>query len=138
GSRAAARVAGITDAQRRLTAHEIPWDEVLDAVRALVPEGTSLDEVNAVAQAPWEPLLPVEGPLRSPRIALITLTFVGPTIVDPVTATTKLSTIDGYVDARFDSSTLADVSYRTVVRLMLDVTATTGRFADPTASEDQE
>lgn len=134
GSRAAALVSGIRTAQYGVTAHEIDWDAVLDSVRGLLPEGTTLDEANVVAQAPWEPALAVEGPLRAPRIALLTITFVGPTIVDPATATTRLSRVTGYVDAHFDSSTLTDGVYKTIVRLMLDTDGTSQRFPDPSGA----
>lgn len=131
GSRAANLLAGIRTAQYGVTANEINWDDVLDAVRALLPEGTTLDEANVIVQAPWEPALAVEGPLRSPRLATLTLTFVGPNIVDPVATTTNLSTLTGYVDARFDSSTEVDGAYKTIVRLMLNADATSHRFPDP-------
>lgn len=131
GSRAAALLAGIRVAQHGVTANEIDWDSVLDSVRALLPEGTTLDEANVVVQAPWEPALSVEGPLRAPRIATLTLTFVGPNIVDPVSTTTQLSKLTGVVDVRFDSSTATDGVYKTIVRLMLDSEATSQRFPDP-------
>lgn len=138
GSRAAALVDGILVAQHGVTAHEISWDAVLDEVRALAPAGTSLDEANVVVQAPWEPALPIEGPLRAPRIATLTLTFLGPTIIDPVVLTTRLAQIEGYVDSRFDSSILAEGGYRTVVRLMLGSEAVSARFADPSGASTSE
>jgi type II secretory pathway pseudopilin PulG len=134
GSRAAALVSGIRTAQYGVTAHEIDWDAVLDAVRALLPEGTTLDEANVVVQAPWEPALSIEGPLRAPRIATLTLSFVGPNIVDPVSTTTKLSKLTGFVDARFDSTTAVDGVYKTIVRLMLSADATSQRFPDPSGA----
>lgn len=134
GSRAAALLAGIKAAQHGVTANEIAWDDVLDTIRGMLPEGTTLDEANAMVQAPWEPALAVEGPLRSPRLAILTLTFVGPNIPDPVSTTTRLSTLTGFVDARFDSVTGVDGGYKTVVRVMLNAEATSGRFPDPAAS----
>lgn len=131
GSRAAALLAGIRTAQHEVTAHEIDWDASLDAIRALLPEGTTLDEANVVVQAPWEPELSIEGPLRAPRIATLTLTFVGPNIVDPVLTTTRLGTLTGFVDARFDSTVESDGVYRTVVRVMLSAEAASERFPDP-------
>jgi hypothetical protein len=136
-SRATALVAGITTAQQTVTVNEIPWDVVLDQVAAMAPAGTAIDQATAVAQAPWEPTLTVEGPLRSARIALITMTFGGPTVIDAATMTTRLSQLTGYVDSRLDSSVLGeDGRYATVVRVMLDVEAASGRFAaaDPAAS----
>lgn len=138
-SRATALVAGITTAQQTVTVNEIPWDVVLDQIAAMAPAGTVIDRATAVAQASWEPALPVEGPLRSARIALITMTFGGPTVIDAATMTTRLSQLTGYVDSRLDSSILGDDGrYGTVVRVMLDVEAASGRFAaaDPVASGD--
>lgn len=134
GSRAAALLAGIKTAQFGVTANEISWDDVLDSIRALLPEGTTLDEANVVVQAPWEPALSVEGPLRAPRLATLTLTFVGPNIVDPVLTTTNLSKLTGYVDSRFDSTTEVEGVYKTIVRVMLNADATSHRFADPAAT----
>jgi len=135
GTRAANRLAGIRIAQQGVTAHEIPWDRVFDGIRGLLPEGTSLDEAVAVAQAPWEPALSIEGPLRSSRLAVVTITLVGPTVVDPAVTTTQLSRVTGFVDARLDSSIWSDDRYRTVVRLMLDIDAVTGRFAADSAEQ---
>ena len=135
GSRAAAQLAGIKAAQTGVTANEIVWDDVLDAIRGMLPEGTTLDEANVVVQAPWEPALAVEGPLRMPRLATLTLSFVGPNIIDPVATTTRLSTLTGYVDAR---SVATDGGFKTIVRVMLSADATSGRFAEPTAASPDE
>lgn len=135
GTRAAALVTGIRAAQQGVTANEITWDEVLDSIRAMLPEGTTLDEATVVVQAPWEPALSVEGPLRAPRLATLTLTFVGPNIIDPAATTTRLSQLAGFVDARFDSSTFSETGYRTMVRVMLDAEATSGRFAAESAAD---
>lgn len=137
GTRAAALVAGIETAQRGVTTNEIAWADVISSIAALAPQGTSLDGAVVVAQASWEPALTVEGPLRSSRIALLTLTFGGPTTIDAATLTTRLSQLPGYVDSRFDSSIRSeDGRYATVIRVMLDGEAASGRFAEAPASTD--
>jgi type II secretory pathway pseudopilin PulG len=140
GARAAALVAGIEAAQQTVTLNEIPWDVVFDQIAGMAPEGTIIDGATVVAQAPWEPALSVEGPLRTTRVALLTLTFGGPTVIDAATMTTRLSQLAGYVDSRLDSSILDDGGrYATVVRVMLDVEAASGRFAaDDEAGSDAD
>ncbi|WP_395640469.1 hypothetical protein [Pseudolysinimonas sp.] len=131
GTRMAALVAGITTAQQAVTTNEMAWADIVASIAALAPEGTSIDGATVVAQASWEPALSVEGPLRSSRIALLTLTFGGPTTIDAATLTARLAQLPGYVDARFDSSIRSeDGRYATVVRVMLDGEAASGRFVD--------
>lgn len=128
GSQALALVDAITTAQVGVTVNEIPWDSVIGSIRGMLPADTVLDAVAATAQAPWEAPLSVEGPLRKSRIATLTLTLVGPTVVDAVGLTSSMARLDGYVDSRFDSSIWNGTSYVTVIRVMLDAEATTGRF----------
>jgi type II secretory pathway pseudopilin PulG len=137
GTRASALVAGITAARQSVTVNEIAWADVVGQIAALAPQGTTLDAATMVAQAGWEPPLSVEGPLRTPRIALLTLSFGGPSPIDAAALTLQLSQLKGYVDSRFDSSILGDDGrYVTVIRIMLDSDAASGRFAaTPDGSE---
>ena len=131
GTEAAALVAGIEVAQQSVTSNEIAWPEVVASITALAPEGTALEGATLVAQASWEPSLSVEGPLRTSRIALLTLTFRGPTTIDAATLTTRLAQLPGYVDSRFDSSIRGeDGTYTNVIRVMLDRGAVSDRFAE--------
>jgi len=138
GSQALALVDAITAAQVGVTVNEIPWNDVIAGIRGMLPADTTLDAVAATAQAPWEAPLSVEGPLRKSRIATLTLTLLGPNVVDAVNLTASLQELDGYVDSRFDSSIWNGSNYVTIIRVMLDGDATTGRFgpdAEPATAE---
>lgn len=133
GTRAAALVDGIMKAQTATTANEVLWEPLLMKIAAMMPAGTDFGQVVAVTQAPWEPPLPVEGPLRSSRMAIVTVSFFSPTVVDPALVVPQLPALPGFVDARFDSSVWDDsyLHYVTTIRVMFDEAATSGRFADP-------
>ncbi len=140
GSRAASLVTSIRSAQTRVTENEVLWQGVLSQLVAFLPEGTTVRTISAVAQASWEPPLTVEGPLRQSRLALVTLTLLSPTVLDPASVVPLLSGIEGYVDARFDSSVLEPGvgQYTTVIRVMVDSEASSGRFVDAVSEGDDE
>jgi hypothetical protein len=139
GTRAVALVEGIRAAQIDVTGNEILWESVLMQIAAMMPAGTDFGSTIAVGQAPWEPALSVEGPLRSSRLAVITINFVSPTMVDPAGVVPKLSTLPGYVDSRFDSSIWDEtyLHYVTTVRVMFDHDAVSNRFTDASGDDSE-
>lgn len=131
GTRAAALVDGIRSAQSHTTSNEVLWESAIMQVIAMMPDETQIGQVVGISQAPWELPLNVEGPLRSSRIALLTFTFTSDVVIEPARIVPQLSTMPGYVDSRLDSSVWDDsyAHYRTVVRVMFDEGAVSGRFA---------
>lgn len=140
GTRAAAQVAGIQAAQTYTTSNEVLWEPLLQKIAGLMPEGTRVGQVVALGQAPWEPPLSVEGPLRSPRVAVLTVMFTSSTAIDPSLMVARLATLEGFVDARFDSSIWDEtyLQYQTTVRVMLDGRAASGRYAEATADAETD
>jgi len=137
GTRAAARVRGIREAQVYATSNEVLWESIATRIAAMMPGEARLGQVVGISQAPWEPVLPVEGPLRSSRLALLTVSFTSQTIIEPSQIVPQLATMPGYVDSRLDSSVWDDARgrYVTIVRVMFDEQAMSGRFvsAEPAA-----
>jgi hypothetical protein len=138
GTRAASLVTGIRTAQTYATGTELLWEPLTMQIAGLMPEGTLIRQISAAAQAPWEPALTVEGPLRQSRLAIVTITFSSPDIISSASIVPKFAELEGYVDARLDSSvwdsTIAQ--YSSIVRIMLDADAVSDRFTGVSEEDD--
>lgn len=140
GTRAAALVDGIQVAQTATTANEVLWTPILNDIAAMMPEGTRYSQIVALGQAPWEPALPVEGPLRTSRTASILFSVYSPVVLDAAVVVPQLQGLTGYLDSRFDSSLWVDdeALYQTTIRVMFDREAVSARFGETAAEAGTE
>ena len=129
----AARMASLVkrseEAQHVVTATEIQWASLFAAVEPLVPEGTVVAGVAFQAPAPWEMPFPAEGPLREPRVAVVTLELAGDTYDGAAEFVAKAPSIFGFSDIKIDNTELKEGRYITTVKLTLAADAVSGRYA---------
>lgn len=125
-SGASARIAQVREVG---TSTEVLWRSVIDEIRSILPEGTTLSGVTAVGRAPWDPDLTVTGPLRAPRVATLTVVVTSPTVPDAAALVRALGKLTGYADASADSVVKEGEAYTTTITLNLDAEALSGRFA---------
>lgn len=134
-SRLAAFAQKSEQAQQVVTSTEVRWAPLLAELGRYVPEGTAIGGVAFQAPAPWEPPFAPEGPLREPRIALITLELVGSDYAGAARFVENIPKLYAFSDVKIDSSEFKDGFYITTVKLTLTEDGLRGRFAPAESGE---
>jgi len=128
----ASTVTAIRQAQQVGTSLEVLWSPLLSQIRASLPEGTQLSGVTATGQTPWGAALSPEGPLRAPRIAVLSLVVSSPAAPDIAAITSALRALPGYADSAVQSTVAtSDGTTTTTISLTLGAHALSGRFETP-------
>lgn len=127
-----------TTLQARLygTSTEVVWADVIDAIKRILPEGSSVEALTALSSVPWEPQLVATGPLREPRMSTLNLVIASSTVPDTTGLFRSLDTITGFADATQDSVTAVGDGFRAVYTLNFDAEALAQRFAAVEAVEE--
>jgi hypothetical protein len=125
-------------AQQKVTSTEIQWYPLAVAIAARVPADVAWSGIALSAPAPWEPPLIPEGPLREPRVALVTLYFQSVHFGSVAPFVEQLPKLYGFSDVKIVSTNWEDEFgvYTTTVTLTLNADAFSGRFATPETSDD--
>ena len=112
------------------TTNEIVWAQVFDVITAQMAVA-GYWSWSASAPSPWEPALVVDGPLREPRVAQVTVTVVTLTPQDGTALFNKLTAIKGFADATIDQVVFGDesVMYQSTFTINLNADALANRFA---------
>jgi type II secretory pathway pseudopilin PulG len=135
----AARMASLVtkgeEAQQIVTATEIQWASLWAKLQSYVPEGSRISGVAFQAPAPWETSFVPEGPLREPRVAVVTLEIAGDSYAGAALLVEKIPSLFGFSDVKIDKTELIDGEYRTTVKITLAADAVSGRYADEEADE---
>jgi hypothetical protein len=139
----AARMASLVtkseEAQQVVTATEIQWASIWEELKTYVPDDSRISGVAFQAPAPWETTFPPEGPLREPRVAVVTLEIAGDGYGGAARFVEKIPAIFGFSDVKIDRTELIDGVYRTTVKITLTADAVSGRYADePTTDEEAD
>jgi hypothetical protein len=139
----AARLADLAaksaEAEQVVTSTEVQWAALFVELHRYVPEGTAITGVAFQGPAPWEPAFPPEGPLREPRLALVTLELTGLDYSGAAQFVENLPPLYGFSDVKIDSTEFKDGVYITTVKLTLTQDAVSGRFApDDSAAADDD
>ncbi len=134
-ARIAQLVADSEEAQRVATSTEVQWAALVAAIAPYVPADTLWSGIALQAPAPWEPGLVPEGPLRQPRVAVVTLEFSGTTYAPAAVFVEAIPAIYGFSDVKIDKVELKDGLYVTTVKLTLDADALSQRFAEEPDAE---
>jgi hypothetical protein len=121
--------AALTD-RVTVVSNEVPWADVIDAIRRLLPPETTLDSATMTARSPWAQEMVTQGPLRAPRVATITFDVKSPSLLDTPAVVRALATIPGYADATPDLVVRNDTTFITTITLNLNAGALTDRYAD--------
>lgn len=128
----AARLADLVDksekAEEIVTATEIQWAPLFIAVAAYVPADVRFAGVAFQAPAPWETPFGPEGPLREPRVAVMTIELAGSSFEPASRFVAAIPSIYGFSDVKIDKTEFKDGEYLTTVKLTLNADAVSGRF----------
>jgi hypothetical protein len=135
----AARLADLAtksaEAEQIVTSTEVQWASLFAELQVYVPEGTAITGVAFQAPAPWEPAFPPEGPLREPRLALVTLELTGVDYAGAAQFVENLPAIFAFSDVKIDGTEFKDGFYITTVKLTLTPDAASGRYASDDSDE---
>ena len=140
----AARLAQLVDltkqAERTVTASEVQWFPLALAIAGYVPSDVTWAGVAMGGPAPWEPALVPEGPLREPRVAIVTLYLQSANYGSVAPFVERIPALYGFSDVKIVSTNFEDELgvYTTTVVLTLDADAFSGRFAPDEDAETTE
>jgi len=107
---------------------EVLWGTLMSEVSATLPAGVSIESATMKGRSPWEPALVAAGPLRSPRVATVSMVISSPTIFDVTAIVRGLGAVPGFADATPDSISF-DTSYKSTITFDVNEKALSGRFA---------
>ena len=130
-SRVQAQARSITEQRDELLGVEVRWREVLAPYLAVL-EGGQVDTIAVQSNAPFSPPLATDGPLRSPRVATVSLTVVSTDSPPAPQWLRAFALVDTYADASISTVVAEDAGFLTTITLNLNqaalstaVTATT-------------
>lgn len=127
----AAMVEQTSELQLVATSYEIDWAALIQQLQSFLPAGGLIMNLEATNQAPWEGSLEIEDPLRTPRIAMISVTVNTASIQEATAVVARLSEITGYADAVVVSTAVGvDGRVTTEIALTLATDAVSGRFLE--------
>jgi hypothetical protein len=108
-------------AQREaLAGVEVRWRDELQPFLDVLESSEIVEALTADGNAPFEPPLTQEGPLRSARSATVLLTVATAQLPDPSRWLRAWEQLEGYADASIDSIAVdGDEGYLTIVTLNL-------------------
>lgn len=125
----------LSDRQSVLS-NEVLWADLLDALRAALPAGATIESATMSARAPWEAEMETQGPLRAPRVATITFVISSASLLDTPTLVRALSEIPGFADATPDRVDRTDTTFNTTITLNLNAEIVHERSADQEEDDD--
>ena len=137
-ARKADLVAKSEEAQEVVTATEIQWAPLFVAIAGYVPSDTRFAGVGFQAPAPWETPFGPEGPLREPRVAVVTIELAGSSFEPASRFVAAITEIHGFSDVKIDKTEFKDGEYLTTVKLTLRADAVSGRFLDDATDDSIE
>lgn len=119
----------ITDVRSQLAQVEVLWAEELAPYLAVFSEAELVVSLSFQGDAPAEPALGATGPLRSPRVATVSLVILTTETPTPQLWYRAWERVDTFADASIDSITLLEAGYETTVTINLTDSALSQRFA---------
>lgn len=125
----------ITDVRGQLASVEVLWRESLAPYLSVLSAEEVVQSLTFASNSPAEPAIGVTGPLRSPRVATVTMVVLTTVPPAPQNWYRAWERIDTYADASIDSITLLQRGYETTVTINLNELALSERFGDEEATE---
>ena len=141
GTQVAATVSAIQQTQQVGTSLEVLWAPMIEKIRSGLPQGDGLASFTATGQTPWGATLDPEGPLRAPRIAVVSVVISSPSAPDVAAITSVLKGLPGYADSAVQSTVASSGSTQTTISVTLGAGALSGRYATPantSGTDDQQ
>lgn len=136
GAKAAAQVTATESTLRTVTTNEVDWLQLSNQVLGTLPCACTITEIGVAGPAPWEPALIPEGPLRTARVAVITVTVESATYASAGDFARAVRAIGGVADVVITTTTLEDGTYRTQVLVAFDEEVLALRYASDGATAD--
>jgi len=125
----------INDVRTQLAGVEVFWRDSLTPYLSVFATGEVVDSLTLHGGAPAEPVLGLTGPLRSPRVATVTMVIVTAQAPQPQLWYRAWEQIETYADASIDSITLLQDVFETTVTINLSDGALSQRFSTEEESE---
>lgn len=126
----------IADLRSQLGSVDVLWLDALAPYFSPFTDGSTVDEITVISDAPSQPQLGLGGPLREPRVATISMTVFTPGQPTPWLWFRAWEQVPTFADASIDRITLGDSGYDTVVTINLNADALSGRYsADAESAE---
>jgi hypothetical protein len=125
----------ISDVRGQLASVEVLWSETLQPYLAVLGATEVVQSLSFSSDSPAEPPLGVTGPLRSPRVATVTMVVLTAEQPAPQNWYRAWELLDTYADASIDSVTQLERGFETTVTINLNDLALSQRFSDEEATE---
>lgn len=125
----------ITEIRSSLSAVELLWLPTLAEYLAVLQPGETVDALTIIGDAPAEPPLTLAGPLRSPKVATVTLVISTATMPAPQNWIRAWRSIESYADASIDSVTFLSDAFETTITLNINESALAQRFGPEEETE---
>jgi hypothetical protein len=121
------------------TTSEVLWATQLGDVLSIMPPGSTINNIDASARAPWGAEMATTGPLRQPRIATILLKVSSPTVPDGIAIVRAAEKFDWIADISIERIEGVDGLYSTSFTMNVNDEALAARFAeDSEGGEDDD
>lgn len=126
------RLDAVVSQREALAGVEVLWQDALGPFLDVLDSGEIVEAVTAEGNAPFDPPLTQEGPLRSARSATVLMTVATAGQPDPSRWLRAWEQLDGFSDASIDSIAVdGDEGYLTVVTLNLSSSVLTAQEDSP-------
>ena len=130
-----AQLLSITEVRDQLGTLEVSWREELGPYLSVLSSDETIDSLSFAANSPAEPPLGLTGPLRSPRVATVTIVVLSAALPQPQNWYRAWESIDTFADASINVVTLSQRGYETTVTINLNERALAQGVADEGADE---
>ncbi len=118
----------VADVRAQLASVEVLWREQLTPYLAVLTPTEVVESLLFESDSPAEPVIGVTGPLRSPRVATVTLVILTTEPPTPQRWYRAWEQLDTFADASIDSVTLLQRGYETTITINLNDVALSQRF----------
>ncbi len=125
----------IADVRGQLATVEVLWQDELAPYIAVLTADEVVDVLAFQSDAPAEPALGLQGPLRSARVATVRMVIVTTELPAPYLWYREWERIETFADASIDSITLLQGRYETTVTINLNELALSQRFGEGEVTE---
>ena len=129
------QLVSITEVRDQLASVEVLWREALEPYLSVLTAEEVVQSLSFSSNSPAEPAIGVTGPLRSPRVATITMVVLTAELPAPQTWYRQWQLVETYADASIDSITLLQGGYETTVTINLNEAALSQRFGEEEVTE---
>lgn len=125
----------ITNVRGELASVEVLWRDALQPILSVLSDEETVDSLAFSSDSPAEPPLGVTGPLRSPRVATVTMVVLTSELPEPYRWYREWELIETYADASIDSIVSTQGGFETTITINLSDVALSNRFSEEEVTE---